>query len=239
MKIEELKVAIYADGADIDGMLEMNKKPFIKGFTTNPSLMKKAGVKSYTDFVMAAVKAIPDKPLSFEVFSDDFEGMKREAKILARYGKNVFVKIPITNSKGETCVPLIRELSADGVSLNVTAVFTMEQVKEVLDALAAGTKNILSVFAGRIADSGVDPEGIMREAAQLCREKGDAMSLWASCREVFNIVQADRCGVDIITVPNDILKKTSLFGKDQTKFSLETVQMFVKDAASLGFVVEG
>jgi len=236
VKLEDLKIAIYADGADINGMLEMYKKSYIKGFTTNPTLMKKAGVTSYTEFAKKAVEEIPDLPISFEVFADEFDLMEKEALILAGYGKNVFVKIPITNAKGESSVPLIKRLSEQGVNLNVTAIFTIEQVKNVLAVLTEGTQNIISVFAGRIADAGVDPEDIMKETAALCKEKG-AMSLWASCREVFNIIQADRCGVDIVTVTNDLLAKTSNFGKDLEQFSLETVQMFERDGKSLGFSI--
>ena len=158
MKLEDLKIAVYADGADINGMLEMYKKSYIKGFTTNPTLMKKAGVTSYTEFAIKAVQEIPDLPISFEVFADEFDMMEKEALILAGYGKNVFVKIPITNAKGESSVPLIKRLSEQGVNLNVTAIFTIEQVKSVLAVLAVGTQNIISVFAGRIADAGVDPE---------------------------------------------------------------------------------
>ncbi len=237
MELGDLKIAVFADGADIDGMLEMAKKGFVKGFTTNPTLMKKAGIKSYTEFAKRVVKEIPDMSISFEVFADDFDAMEKEALVLAEYGKNVFVKIPITNSKGESSVPLIARLSQRGVNLNVTAIFTIKQVKAVLEVLEEGTENIISVFAGRIADTGVDPESIMREAAELCREKSGVMSLWASCREVFNIVQADRCGVDIITVTNDLLATLGNMGKDLEQFSLETVQMFERDGRSLGFSI--
>jgi len=237
MKLEDLKVAVYADGADLQGMLEMRKKGFIKGFTTNPTLMKKAGVKSYADFVQEAVRVIPDSPISFEVFADDFETMKAEALALAKYGKQVFVKIPVTNTKGESSVPLIAELSKKGVQLNVTAIFTVEQVKRVVDAFAENTKNIVSVFAGRIADTGVDPEPLMRAAAELCGQRVGTRSLWASCREVFNIVQADRCGVDIITVTNDLLAKLAYWGKDLDTYSLETVRMFERDGRGLGFSI--
>lgn len=237
MELDDLKVAVYADGADIDGMVEMAQKGFVKGFTTNPTLMKKAGVKSYINFVGNVISEIPDMPISFEVFADDFEAMKEEALVLSGYGKNVFVKIPITNSKGESSIPLIASLSQKGVNLNVTAIFTIEQVKAVLKVLAEGTENIISIFAGRIADTGVDPEIIMREAVELCKRKPGVMSLWASCREVFNIVQADRCGVDIITVTNDLLAKLGNIGKPLEQFSLETVQMFERDGRSLGFSV--
>lgn len=237
MELGELKIAVYADGADIDGMVEMAEKGFVKGFTTNPTLMKKAGITSYTDFVGNVIREIPDMPISFEVFADDFETMEKEALVLSGYGKNVFVKIPITNAKGESSVPLVGRLSQRGVNLNVTAIFTIEQVKAVLEVLAEGTENIISVFAGRIADAGVDPEIIMRETAELCRGKKGVMSLWASCREAFNIVQADRCGVDIITVTNDLLAKLGNMGKALEQFSLETVQMFERDGRSLGFSI--
>lgn len=237
MKIEDLKIAIYADGADIGGMLEMAGRGFVKGFTTNPTLMKKAGIKSYTEFAKEVVKEIPDMPISFEVFADDFDTMEKEALVLAGYGRNVFVKIPITNTKGQSSVPLISKLSRAGVNLNVTAIFTVEQVKSVLEVLEEGTENIISVFAGRIADTGVDPEVIMRQTAELCSQKKGALSLWASSREVFNIMQADRCGVDIITVTNDLLNKLVNVGKDLEQFSLETVQMFEQDGRSLGFSI--
>ncbi|NBJ02851.1 transaldolase [Lachnospiraceae bacterium] len=237
MKITDLNIAIYADGADIDGMIEMYKKGFIKGFTTNPTLMKKAGVKSYTQFAKETVGAIPDMPISFEVFADDFETMKKEALILSQYGENVFVKIPITNSRGESSVPLISELSQKGVNLNITALFTPKQAESVLAVLKEGSKNIISVFAGRIADTGVDPEVIMGQVVEMCRRKKGVKSLWASCREVFNIIQADRCGADIVTVTNDLLLKLENLGKDLNLFSLETVQMFVRDGKSLGFSI--
>lgn len=237
MGIENLKVEIYADGADIKGMVDMYHKGFIKGFTTNPTLMKKAGITSYTEFVKSVVKEIPDMPISFEVFADDFESMEREALVLAHYGRNVFVKIPIMNSKGESCVPLIKKLSEKGVNINVTAVFTVEQVRDVVDVLQENTKSIISVFAGRIADTGIDPETIVSKAVSLCHEKEGIKCLWASCREVFNIMQADRCGVDIITVTNNILEKMDSIDKNLEKFSLETVQMFANDGKSLGFSI--
>lgn len=237
MQLENLSVEIYADGADINGMKEMHKKGFIKGFTTNPTLMKKAGITDYKEFVQNVLKEISDMPISFEVFADDFVTMEKEAVILAGYGKNVFVKIPVTNSKGESSVPLISTLSKRNVNLNITAVFTVEQAKEVLDVLENGTENIISIFAGRIADAGVDPEDIMRHVIELCRKKEGTKCLWASCREVFNIIQADRCGADIITVTNDLLAKLGNVGKDLEQFSLETVQMFERDGRSLGFSI--
>ena len=238
MRLADIKIAIYADGADINGMVEMYRKGFIKGFTTNPTLMKKAGVTDYMEFVKNVLKEIPDMPISFEVFADDFEVMEKEAVILSRHGKNVFVKIPITNSKGESSIPLISALSKRGVNLNVTAIFTVGQAEAVLDVLEDGTENIISVFAGRIADAGVDPEVIVRQVAELCRQKEEAMCLWASCREVFNIMQAERCGADVITVTNDLLAKLGNVGKDLEQFSLETVQMFERDGRSIGFSVK-
>lgn len=237
MKIADLNVDIYADGADIDNMCNEYRKGIIKGFTTNPTLMKKAGITSYTDFAKNVLHAIPDLPISFEVFADDFPNMKKEAQILSGYGKNVFVKIPITNSKGEPSVELIKELSNEGIKLNITAIFSTKQVEQAVEALAPETENIISVFAGRIMDTGVDAEPIMRETVSICKTKQNTKSLWASCREVFNVIQADRCGVDIITVTNDILSKLSLFEKDLEEFSLETVQMFERDGRSLGFSI--
>ena len=237
MRKENLKIAVYADGADIDGMMKMYQEGFVRGFTTNPSLMKKAGVKSYTEFAREVVRRIPDLPISLEVFADDFELMEKEALVLSSYGDNVFVKIPVTNSKGESSIPLISRLSDKGVNLNITAIFTVEQVKKTLGALEKDTRNIISVFAGRIADAGVDPEVIMKEVSGLCQERPGTQSLWASCRELFNIIQAERCGTDIITVTNDLLAKLNLFGKDLEKFSLETVQMFERDGRSLGFSI--
>ena len=237
MKLEDLNIAIYADGADLPGMMDMYQKGFIKGFTTNPTLMKKAGVTSYTEFVREAVRAIPDRPISFEVFANDFETMKAEALALAQYGGQIFVKIPITNADGKSSVPLISALSKEGVRVNVTAVFTLEQVRRVVDSFEDNTQNIVSLFAGRIADTGVDPEPMMWKTSELCRQRPGTKSLWASCREVFNIVQADRCGADIITVTNDLLAKIECLGKDLNTFSLETVQMFERDGRGLGFSI--
>ncbi len=237
MKMEELRIDIYADGADIEVMYKEYQKGFVKGFTTNPSLMKKAGVASYVDFAKEAVKRIPALPISFEVFADEFADMEKEARILAAYGNNVYVKIPITNSRGESSIDLIRSLSAEGIRLNVTAVFTLGQVRASVEAFSEGTENIVSVFAGRISDAGVDPEQLMREALTICRGKTGVKLLWASCREVFNVVQADRCGVDIITVTEDIMKKMPLLGKNLNEYSQETVQMFVRDGRSLGYKI--
>ena len=196
MKFEDLKITLYADGADIEGMKEEYRKGFVKGFTTNPTLMKKAGVKDYVTFAKEAVKEIPNLPLSLEVFADDFETMEKEAEVIANLGEHVYVKIPITNSKGESSIPLIKKLSAKGLKLNVTAILTLEQVRETVDAFAEGTSNIVSVFAGRIMDTGVDAVPVMKEVTKLCKSKPGTMSLWASCREVYNIIQADECGTD-------------------------------------------
>ena len=237
MRFEDLKVTLYADGADIEGMKEEYKKGYVKGFTTNPTLMKKAGVTDYITFAKEAVSQIPDLPLSFEVFSDDFDIMEQEARVIAALGKNVYVKIPITNSKGESSIPLIKKLSSAGLKLNVTAILTLKQVEEAVDAFAPGTENIVSVFAGRIMDTGVDAVPVMKKATEICRQKPGTLSLWASCREVYNIIQADQCETDIITVTNNLLAKLPNLGKDLTQLSLETVQMFANDSAALGFSI--
>ncbi len=237
MRFEDLKVTLYADGADIEGMKEEYRKGYVKGFTTNPTLMKKAGVKDYVTFAKQVVEQIPDLPLSFEVFADDFDTMEQEAKVIAALGKNVYVKIPITNSTGQSSIPLIKKLSEAGLRLNVTAILTTEQVRETVDAFAPGTENIVSVFAGRIMDTGVDAVPIMKDAVTLCRKKPGTLLLWASCREVYNIVQADQCGVDIITVTNNLLAKLPNLGKDLKQLSLETVQMFAADSKALGFSI--
>ncbi len=237
MNANDLKITIYADGADIEAMKAEYAKGYVKGFTTNPTLMKKAGVADYVTFARECVKEIPDLPLSLEVFADDFEGMEEEAKIICGLGDNVYVKIPITNSKGESSIPLIKKLSAMGLRLNVTAILTMEQVKNTVEALAPGTQNIVSVFAGRIMDTGVDAVPMMREVAQICKTKPGTLSLWASCREVYNIIQAQESGTDIITVTNAILAKLPNLGKDLAQLSLETVQMFVRDGQSLGYSI--
>lgn len=237
MRIDDIKIAIFADGANVNQMMELYKKGFIKGFTTNPTLMKEAGIRDYKDFAKQVIEQIPDRPISFEVFADDFETMEKEAMVLSQYGKNIFVKIPIINSKGESNVPLISRLSQKEIHLNITAVFTVGQVEAALNALKGGTDNIISVFAGRIADTGIDPEIVMRKAAELCRQKEGTKSLWASSREIFNIIQAERCGVDIITVTNELLTKLIYIGKDLEQFSLETVQMFVKDGRRLGLSI--
>ena len=234
MTFKDLKVAVYADGADIEGMKAMYASGFVKGFTTNPSLMKKAGVKDYVSFAKEVVKAIPDLPLSFEVFGDDFDTMEKEAQIIAKLGKNVFVKIPIMLTDMTSTAPLIKKLSAQGIQLNVTAIFTPEQVQEAVDALAPNTKNIISVFAGRLADTGNDP---IPTIVRICKSKPGTMSLWASTREVYNVMQADELGCDIITTPNSVIEKLGGMGKSPIQGSQDTVLTFAKDIKSLGFSI--
>jgi len=231
------KIKLYADGADLNDMIEEYRKGIVSGFTTNPTLMKKAGVKSYEEFAKAALKAIPDLPISFEVFSDDFLGMEREARKIASWGKNVYIKIPVTNTKRESSAPLVKKLSRDGLKLNVTAILTVDQVKTVAKALSPTTPSIVSVFAGRIADTGVDPMPIMKESVKLLKSNPKAELLWASTRELLNLIQAESCGCHIITITNDILKKMPLVGKDLSELSLETVQMFYSDAKSAGYKI--
>lgn len=230
------KIKIYSDGADKGSMLEMAKNPQIQGMTTNPTLMKKAGITDYRSFCKEILSHITDKPISFEVFADDFSEMKRQAHEIAGWGKNVYVKIPVTNSEGKVSYELIRELSHKNVRLNVTAILTLEQVWNTCQALKGGAPAVVSVFAGRIADTGRDAMALMRAALSLCESTDRNLELlWASTREAYNIVEAEQCGAHIITVPFDILKKMSMFNKDLTQLSLETVQMFKKDAESAGF----
>jgi len=235
--IEALKVKLFADGADLAGMKEMAANPLIKGFTTNPTLMRKAGVTDYKAFAHDVLRAIPDRPVSFEVFADDFPTMEAQALEIASWGKNVNVKIPVTNTKREFSGPLIERLSKAGVKLNVTALLALEQVKAVTERLAPETPAIISVFAGRIADTGRDPVPLMAEAVKIMRAKPKAELIWASPRELLNIFQADAIGCHIITATNDILKKLSLVGKDLGQYSLETVEMFHKDATAAGFTI--
>ena len=210
-------IDIYADGAVVSEMVAAKDKGIVNGFTTNPTLMKKAGITDYVGFAKDALQKVSGLPISFEVFSDDFETMKLEAEKISKLGDNVFVKIPITNTKGESSVPLIKELSEEGIQVNVTAILTIDQVKEVLPAFKNGSDNIVSVFAGRVADTGVDPEPLMKESVKLIKENGNAKLLWASCREVLNIKQADDLDVDIITVPTPVLNKLHMVGEDLTE----------------------
>lgn len=234
-KIEELKVKIFADGADKAGMLEMYEKPFVKGLTTNPTLMKKAGITDYRAFCKDILTSINDKPLSFEVFSDDFAEMERQALEIASWGDNVYVKIPITNTKQETCYALVQKLAKQKVKLNVTALMTLDQVRNVVAALDPNVPSYVSVFAGRIADTGCDPVPLMTTAVEILKAAPAAELIWASPRELLNIFQADEIGCHVITVTNDILKKLSLVGYDLNEYSLDTVKMFYADAVAAGF----
>lgn len=235
--VKRLKVKLFADGADLAGMKEMAANPMIKGFTTNPTLMRKAGIADYKAFALEVLKAIPDRPVSFEVFADDFKEMEAQAFEIASWGKNVNVKIPVTNTKREFCGPLVERLSRAGVQVNVTALMTVDQVRRVTERLAAETPAIISVFAGRIADTGLDPVPLMAEAVKVMKAKPKAELIWASPRELLNIFQADSIGCHIITATNDILKKLSLVGKDLDAYSLETVEMFYKDAKAAGYTI--
>ena len=228
-------IKIFADGADKAGMLSMYNNPRIDGFTTNPTLMRKAGITDYIGFAKEILQTIDDKPVSFEVFADEFEEMERQAREMATWGSNVYVKIPVTNTKKISCAPLIKKLSAEGVQLNITAILSLEQVSEVADALKNGSSSFVSVFAGRIADTGVDPVPLMKRALEILKTVSNAELLWASPREVLNVYQAESIGCHIITATNDILKKLDLKGKDLEEFSLETVQMFFDDAQQAGY----
>ncbi|GAB2027780.1 transaldolase [Lactovum odontotermitis] len=235
----EFNIDIYSDGAVIADMLEMKKRGIVKGFTTNPSLMKRAGITDYISFAKEVLEKVEGMPISFEVFADDFATMEREALKLASLGDNVYVKIPISNTLGESSTPLIEKLSKAGLKLNVTAIMTEKQVQETVSAFAVGSQNIVSVFAGRIADTGVDPEPLIKKALEICSGKTGTALLWASCRELYSIIQADRLGVDIITVPPAILDKLSMYQMDLDELSLETVKMFNRDIQSLGFTILG
>lgn len=234
---KKLNIKVFSDGAVLETMLKDLQTGLVTGFTTNPSLMKKAGISSYIGFAKEVLAKITDYPVSFEVFADDLASVEKEAEKIASLGDNVYVKIPVTTSTGESTCPLIQKLSAKGIKLNVTAIFTIEQTQAVVDRLTAGVPAIVSVFAGRIADTGVDPMPIMEEALRICRQKEGVELLWASPRETYNIYQADQLGVDIITCTTDLIAKLPLQGKDLKDYSLETVQMFLKDSTSLGFKI--
>ena len=235
MTIPDLKIKLFADGADTRGMVEMYRLPWIEGFTTNPTLMRKAGVTDYRAFAREVLAAIPDRPISFEVFSDEFDDMDRQAREIASWGGNVYVKIPVTNTRGESSRELVRRLSSDGVKLNVTAVFTLDQIREVVAQLDPDTAAYVSVFAGRIADTGRDPVPHMAEALAIVRRCASAELIWASPRELLNVFHAESIGCDVITLTNDLLAKLASCGKDLATFSLETVQMFRDDAAAAGY----
>jgi transaldolase len=234
-KIEDLKVQIFADGADKAGMLEMYAKPYIKGLTTNPTLMKKVGITDYRAFCKDILTHIKDKPLSFEVFSDDFAEMERQAMEIASWGDNVYVKIPVTNTKQETCYALVKKLGVQKVKMNVTAIMTLTQVRDVVASLNPTVPSYVSVFAGRIADTGCDPLPMMAAAVEMLKVAPASELIWASPRELLNIFQADDIGCQVITVTNDILKKLSLVGYDLETYSLDTVKMFYNDAVAAGF----
>ena len=238
IEISKLKVKIFADGADKNGMIEMYNKPFIKGLTTNPTLMKKAGITNYEYFAKDILQVITDKPLSFEVFSDDFDEMKHQALKIATWGDNVYVKIPITNTQRISAKNLIRDLSDSGVKLNVTAMMTLNQVQDVVNNLNPEVSSYVSVFAGRIADTGVDPLPLMKSVVEIAKLKPKAEVIWASPRELLNIFHADQIGCQIITVTNDILKKLELVGYDLDEYSLDTVKMFYNDAKTAGFTID-
>jgi transaldolase len=232
-----LKVKLFADGADRNGMLEMYSNPHIKGFTTNPTLMRKAGIKDYESFARDILELIRDLPISFEVFADDFKEMERQARMIAGWGTNVFVKVPVTNTKQESAARLVNHLSRDGIKLNVTALMTLGQVRAISGSLQGGAPACVSVFAGRIADTGRDPIPLMAAAVEMLRDVPNAELIWASPRELLNVVDADSIGCHIITATNDILKKLALLGKDLEQYSLETTQMFHSDASASGFAL--
>ncbi len=233
--LNSLKIKIFADGADFDDIISLNNKEFIKGFTTNPSLMKKAKIKNYEEFAKELLNHIKEKPVSFEVFSDEIEEMEKQAEKIATWGKNVNVKIPITNTKNVSTKELINKLSNKGIICNVTAIFTLEQIKEVVEVLHKDTPAILSVFAGRIADSGINPEDIITSSVSYAKKKPLSEILWASTRETLNIFQAEDMGCQIITVPHSMLNKLNLIGKNLNEYSIETVKDFYDDAKSAGY----
>ena len=230
-----LRIELYADGADVRDMIAARRNGLVKGFTTNPSLMRKSGITDYESFAREALQAVSGMPISFEVFADEFDEMERQAKLITTWGDSVYVKIPITNTRAESAIPLIERLSKAGVKLNVTAILTLEQVRDVVDALDPNVPAIVSVFAGRIADTGRDPVPLMREAAGIVASRPKAQLLWASPRELLNIFQADECGCHIITVTGEILRKLAMVGKPLEDLSLDTVKMFYDDASAAGF----
>jgi transaldolase len=237
-RVDDLKVKIFADGADLKGIIEMSKNPLIKGFTTNPTLMRKAGVSNYESFARELLKSVTDRPVSFEVFADDFPAMIDQGRKIASWGKNVNVKIPVSNTKGEFAGSVLKTLSAEGVVLNVTAIMTVDQVKAVAAELDPNVPAIISVFAGRIADTGIDPIPHMKACKDALSARPNAELLWASPREVLNVFQADKVGCDIITCTNDLIAKLSLTGKDLIDYSRETVQMFYKDATAAAYSIQ-
>jgi transaldolase len=236
-RIADLNVKIFADGADFDGMVKMAHNPLIQGFTTNPTLMRKAGVNDYETFARRVLAAITDRPVSFEVFADDFPSMAEQARAIATWGPNVNVKIPVSTTKGQSSNELIRGLSSEGVTLNITAIFTLDQVRGVAAALDPSTPAIVSVFAGRIADTGIDPIPHMRACKEILASRPKAELLWASTRELLNIFHAEEAGCDIVTVPNEFLAKLDLIDKDLSEYSRETVQLFYRDATAAAYQI--
>jgi transaldolase len=235
--VSELKIKLFADGADKKGILEMYSNPAIQGFTTNPTLMRKAGITDYQAFALDILHTIKDRSISFEVFADDFNEMETQAHQIASWGKNVMVKIPVTNTKGKFSGPLIKKLSSAGIPLNVTAILTLKQVQDVANCLSENTPAIVSVFAGRIADTGIDPLPLMQAALEILKNLPKAELLWASPRELLNVIQANDVGCHIITATNDVLNKLSLVGKDLEEYSLDTVKMFYRDALAAGYQI--
>jgi transaldolase len=236
--LSQLAVKIYGDGADLAGIRELSRHPFIKGFTTNPTLMRKAGVPDYEEFAAQVLKLIPDRPVSFEVLADDEETMESQARYIAAWSANVYVKIPVTSTRRVPMYPLIHRLSQDGIQINVTALLTLEQVREVSKALRGGAPSNVSIFAGRIADTGRDPVPVMAEAVAILRENPQSELIWASPRELLNIYHAEQSGCHIITVTSDVLRKLHLIGKDLSDYSLETVKMFYDDGVKSGYALE-
>ncbi len=234
----DLKIKIFADGANIESIRSLYAQPNIKGFTTNPTLMRQAGIQDYKGFALEVLKIVTDRPVSFEVFADEIQEMEKQALEIATWGKNVNVKIPITNTKGESTVKLVEILSAKGIICNVTAIFTISQLQEIVNVLDPKTPAILSIFAGRIADTGYDPVPLMLEAVKIAKTKPLSEVLWASPRELLNIFQADEVGCHIITVTPDLIKKLNGVGKDLAQFSLETVEMFYRDATAAGYSIQ-
>jgi transaldolase len=235
--IADLKVKLFADGADKSAMMDLYRNPLIKGFTTNPTLMRKAGIANYEGFARDILSEIRDRPISLEVFADEFPEMERQARLIKTWGPNVYVKIPVTNTKREPALDLIHRLSHEGTRLNITAILTLEQVRCVVDALAGGAPSNVSVFAGRIADTGRDPVPLMAKAVEMCSAHPGMELIWASPRELLNIFQADSIGCHIITATPDVLQKLALVGKDLDEYSLDTVKMFHSDATKSGFKV--
>jgi transaldolase len=235
--LKNLKIKIFADGAAKAEMTALYQNPHVQGFTTNPTLMRKAGIANYKDFALEILQAIPDRSISFEVFADEFADMERQARQITTWGKNVYVKIPIMNTNRESALPLIKKLAEEDIKLNITAVMTLEQVRGVSQAIAKGPSCYVSVFAGRIADTGRDPLPVMVEALKILKPCREAELLWASPREILNVFQADEIGCHIITVSHDILQKLSVIGKDLDEFSLETVKMFYEDGKKAGYKI--